>query len=70
MSKLSVVKTIIGGEGHLGVTGGIINDPIILFLDEPTSGLDSTSPFTVVKVLKRIARNGSIVVMSIHQPTY
>ncbi|KAK8963907.1 ABC transporter G family member 6 [Platanthera guangdongensis] len=72
-------KTIIGDEGHRGVSGGerrrvsigidIIHDPIILFLDEPTSGLDSTSAFMVVKVLQRIARSGSIVIMSIHQPS-
>ncbi|XP_010534453.1 PREDICTED: ABC transporter G family member 16-like [Tarenaya hassleriana] len=73
-------KTIIGDEGHRGISGGerrrvsigidIIHDPIILFLDEPTSGLDSTSAYMVVNVLKRIAESGSIVVMSIHQPSY
>eukprot|EP01018_Ginkgo_biloba_P020210 Gb_20468 [translate_table: standard] len=73
-------KTIIGDEGHRGVSGGerrrvsigidIIHDPIVLFLDEPTSGLDSTSAFMVVKVLQRIAQTGSIVIMSIHQPSY
>ncbi|MBA0634757.1 hypothetical protein Godav_000013 [Gossypium davidsonii] len=76
----NAAKTIIGDEGHRGVSGGerrrvsigidIIHDPIILFLDEPTSGLDSTSAFMVVKVLQRIAQSGSIVVMSIHQPSY
>ncbi|KAH7537321.1 ABC transporter G family member 6 [Ziziphus jujuba] len=73
-------KTVIGDEGHRGVSGGerrrvsigidIIHDPILLFLDEPTSGLDSTSAFMVVKVLQRIAQSGSIVIMSIHQPSY
>ncbi|KAM7526280.1 hypothetical protein LguiA_016182 [Lonicera macranthoides] len=73
-------KTVIGDEGHRGVSGGerrrvsigtdIIHDPIVLFLDEPTSGLDSTSAFMVVKVLQRIAQSGSIVIMSIHQPSY
>ncbi|KAK4371453.1 hypothetical protein RND71_010928 [Anisodus tanguticus] len=76
----SAAKTIIGDEGHRGVSGGerrrvsigidIIHDPIILFLDEPTSGLDSTSAFMVIKVLQRIAHSGSIVIMSIHQPSY
>ncbi|CAM8976213.1 unnamed protein product [Rhodiola kirilowii] len=72
-------QTMIGDEGHRGVSGGerrrvsigidIIHDPIVLFLDEPTSGLDSTSAYMVVKVLQRIAKSGSIVVMSIHQPS-
>ncbi|KAG9453729.1 hypothetical protein H6P81_006633 [Aristolochia fimbriata] len=76
----NAAKTIIGDEGHRGVSGGerrrvsigidIIHDPIILFLDEPTSGLDSTSAFMVVKVLQRIAQSGSIVIMTIHQPSY
>ncbi|TYI30398.1 hypothetical protein ES332_A05G384500v1 [Gossypium tomentosum] len=76
----NAAKTVIGDEGHRGVSGGerrrvsigidIIHDPIILFLDEPTSGLDSTSAFMVVKVLQRIAQSGSMVVMSIHQPSY
>ncbi|KAF5737134.1 ABC-2 type transporter family protein [Tripterygium wilfordii] len=75
----SAAKTVIGDEGHRGVSGGerrrvsigldIIHDPIVLFLDEPTSGLDSTSAFMVIKVLQRIARSGSIVIMSIHQPS-
>lgn len=76
----SAANTIIGDEGHRGVSGGerrrvsigtdIIHDPIVLFLDEPTSGLDSTSAFMVVKVLQRIAQSGSIVIMSVHQPSY
>ncbi|XP_071728805.1 ABC transporter G family member 6-like [Rutidosis leptorrhynchoides] len=73
-------KTVIGDEGHRGVSGGerrrvsigidIIHDPIILLLDEPTSGLDSTSSYMVVKVLQRIAQSGSIVIMSVHQPSF
>ncbi|KAL6649709.1 hypothetical protein ACP70R_013933 [Stipagrostis hirtigluma subsp. patula] len=76
----AAANTIIGDEGRRGVSGGerrrvsigidIIHDPIILFLDEPTSGLDSTSAFMVVKVLQRIAHSGSVVIMSIHQPSY
>ncbi|KAL4323253.1 hypothetical protein GQ457_11G007620 [Hibiscus cannabinus] len=75
----NAAKTVIGDEGHRGVSGGerrrvsigidIIHDPILLFLDEPTSGLDSTSAFMVVKVLQRIAQSGSIVIMAIHQPS-
>lgn len=76
----NAAKTVIGDEGHRGVSGGerrrvsigidIIHDPILLFLDEPTSGLDSTSAYMVVKVLQRIAQSGSIVIMSVHQPSY
>ncbi|XVF55357.1 hypothetical protein PTKIN_Ptkin06aG0030800 [Pterospermum kingtungense] len=75
----NAVNTVIGDEGHRGVSGGerrrvsigidIIHDPILLFLDEPTSGLDSTGAYMVVKILQRIAQSGSIVIMSIHQPS-
>ncbi|KAL8166801.1 hypothetical protein V2J09_008300 [Rumex salicifolius] len=76
----NAANTVIGDEGHRGVSGGerrrvsigmdIIHDPIVLFLDEPTSGLDSTSAYMVVKVLQRIAQSGSIVIMSVHQPSW
>ncbi|KAI3979474.1 hypothetical protein MKX01_001666 [Papaver californicum] len=75
----NAANTIIGDEGHRGISGGerrrvsigvdIIHDPIVLFLDEPTSGLDSSCAFMVVKVLQRIARSGRIVIMSVHQPS-
>ncbi|KAL1826495.1 hypothetical protein ACET3Z_004907 [Daucus carota] len=76
----NAANTVIGDEGHRGVSGGerrrvsigidIIHDPILMFLDEPTSGLDSTSAYMVVKVLQEIAKRGSIVIMTVHQPSY
>ncbi|XP_021909434.1 ABC transporter G family member 17-like [Carica papaya] len=76
----SAAHTYIGDEGRRGVSGGerrrvsigidIIHKPSLLFLDEPTSGLDSTSAYSVVEKIKEIARSGSIVLMTIHQPSY
>ncbi|KAI9080080.1 hypothetical protein K1719_038013 [Acacia pycnantha] len=76
----SATHTYIGNEGKRGVSGGerrrvsigvdIIHKPSLLFLDEPTSGLDSTSAYSVVEKVKDIARSGSIVLMTIHQPSY
>ncbi|KAL0417295.1 UNVERIFIED_CONTAM: ABC transporter G family member 2 [Sesamum latifolium] len=76
----SIMHTYIGNEGNRGVSGGerrrvsigidIIHKPSLLFLDEPTSGLDSTSAFSVVEKVKDIARGGSIVLMTIHQPSF
>lgn len=76
-----VAGSMVGGvRGVRGLSGGerkrvsigleMLVDPSLLLLDEPTSGLDSTSAFMVVKVLQRIAQSGSVVVMSIHQPSY
>ncbi|XP_052182364.1 ABC transporter G family member STR-like [Diospyros lotus] len=76
----STAHTYIGDEGRRGVSGGerrrvsigidIIHKPSLLFLDEPTSGLDSTSAFSVVEKVKDIAKGGSIVLMTIHQPSF
>ncbi|KAK1292848.1 ABC transporter G family member 6 [Acorus calamus] len=73
-------NTYIGDEGTRGVSGGerrrvsigvdIIHGPSLLFLDEPTSGLDSTSAHGVVEKVHDIARAGSTVILTIHQPSH
>ncbi|WOL10374.1 hypothetical protein Cni_G19129 [Canna indica] len=73
-------NTYIGDEGTRGVSGGerrrvsigvdIIHGPALLFLDEPTSGLDSTSAHSVIEIVHDIARNGSTVILTIHQPSH
>ncbi|KAI5325044.1 PREDICTED: ABC transporter [Prunus dulcis] len=75
----SARNTIIGDEGTRGVSGGerrrvsigvdIIHGPSLLFLDEPTSGLDSTSAHSVIEKVHHIARSGSTVILTIHQPS-
>ncbi|KAH7566789.1 hypothetical protein JRO89_XS08G0235400 [Xanthoceras sorbifolium] len=75
----SSMNTYIGDEGTRGVSGGerrrvsigvdIIHGPSLLFLDEPTSGLDSTSAHSVIEKVHNIARSGSTVILTIHQPS-
>ncbi|XP_004299924.1 PREDICTED: ABC transporter G family member 17-like [Fragaria vesca subsp. vesca] len=75
----SARNTYIGDEGTRGVSGGerrrvsigvdIIHGPALLFLDEPTSGLDSTSAHSVIEKVHHIARSGSTVILTIHQPS-
>ncbi|CAM8979031.1 unnamed protein product [Rhodiola kirilowii] len=75
----STRNTYIGDEGTRGVSGGerrrvsigvdIIHGPSLLFLDEPTSGLDSTSAHSVIEKVHDIARAGSTVILTIHQPS-
>nr|KYP66379.1 ABC transporter G family member 2 [Cajanus cajan] len=72
-------NTYIGDEGTRGVSGGerrrvsigvdIIHGPSLLFLDEPTSGLDSSSAHSVIEKVHDIARSGSTVILTIHQPS-
>lgn len=42
--------------------------PEILFLDEPTSGLDGQSAFSIIQLLRRLAKSGQAIVCTIHQP--
>ncbi|KAJ0973595.1 hypothetical protein J5N97_015560 [Dioscorea zingiberensis] len=73
-------NTFIGDEGTRGVSGGerrrvsigvdIIHGPSLLFLDEPTSGLDSSSAHSVIERVHHIARSGSTVILTIHQPSH
>ncbi|XP_051115839.1 ABC transporter G family member STR2-like [Andrographis paniculata] len=79
LGLMSARNTYIGDEGTRGVSGGerrrvsigvdIIHGPPLLFLDEPTSGLDSTSAHSVIEKVHNIARGGSTVVLTIHQPS-
>ena len=63
-------KRISGGERkRLAIATEILTDPMIIFADEPTSGLDSFMATTVVNVLDRLAKRGTIVICTIHQPS-
>lgn len=68
-----------GGGAIRGVSGGerrrvsigmeLVTAPKILFLDEPTSGLDSYTAASIMSTLTRLARNGRMVLLSLHQPS-
>ncbi|KAL4805229.1 P-loop containing nucleoside triphosphate hydrolase protein [Aspergillus unguis] len=68
------------GDSRLGhaCTGGqrrrtsigvqILANASILLCDEPTTGLDTTSALHIIYALKRLARDGRTVILSIHSP--
>ncbi|KAL6069457.1 ATP-binding cassette sub- G member 2 [Balamuthia mandrillaris] len=71
--------THIGSVERRGISGGqrkrtsigmeLITDPSVLFLDEPTSGLDSSTAFTLVETLKKLAMARRTIITTIHQPS-
>ena len=66
-------------EGKRGISGGqrrrlsvaleLCGNPSLLYLDEPTSGLDSVSTMTLVKLFSSLAKRGTTVIATIHQPS-
>lgn len=65
-----LVRGISGGERkRLCIASEFLTRPKIVLFDEPTSGLDSTMAKMVVGNMRSIAREGVVVVSSIHQPS-
>lgn len=79
MDLSSVADNFIGGSRIRGLSGGekrrvslalaLVVQPTIILSNEVTSGLDTFNAVQVLKLLKKVARNGAAVVTSIHQPT-
>lgn len=60
-------KRISGGEEkRLCIGIELIGNPVILFLDEPTTGLDSYSAELCLKMIKKLAVSGRIVITVVH----
>lgn len=58
-----------GGERkRLSIALELVDDPSIIFLDECTTGLDSSSSLQIIRLLKQLAVNRTIVT-TIHTPS-
>ena len=65
-----ISKTISGGEmKRLSLATELITNPPLIFCDEPTSGLDSFLAEIVVESLAQLAKNGTTILCTIHQPS-
>lgn len=63
-------KGISGGQKRrLSIGIALITNPSILLLDEATSGLDSAATHSIMKYIKKLAKNGRTVLLTIHQPS-
>jgi ABC-type multidrug transport system ATPase subunit len=47
----------------------LVSEPALLFLDEPTTGLDANGADKVMEVVEKVARSGTAVICTIHQPS-
>ena len=55
-----------GMRQKLGLACALIHAPAVLLLDEPFVGLDSTAVYRLVHILRRVASNGGIVILTSH----
>ncbi len=63
-------KVLSGGQRkRVNIAMELIAEAPVIFLDEPTSGLSSYDAENVVQVLKNLARAGTTVITTIHQPS-
>ena len=79
IDKLDLTRaknTLIGSPEKKGISGGqrkrvnlaqeLITQPTILFLDEPTSGLDPFADRNIMRLLRNLADEGRIVILTTH----
>lgn len=59
------VKTYSGGmKRRLDLAMSLIASPPIIFLDEPTTGLDPRSRLTMWEIIKKLAKNGTTILLT------
>lgn len=58
-----------GEQQRVAIARAVANDPLVLIADEPTGNLDPATSIGIMKLLDRINRRGTTVLMATHDAT-
>nr|QER78506.1 ATP-binding cassette transporter [Diaphorina citri] len=68
--KNTLTKHLSGGQKkRLSIALELLSNPSIIFLDEPTTGLDYLNATNLVKLLRDMAHQGTMIICTLHQPS-
>ncbi len=64
--KKSVLKLSKGMRQRLSIAAAMMRDPDVVVMDEPTSGLDRETVSFILELIKKLSKQGKIVIVSSH----
>lgn len=55
-----------GEQQRIAIARAIVHEPIVLLADEPTGNLDPQNAYAILKVLHKINKSGTTIIMATH----